>query len=116
MKNHLTKAAVEAVRLPEKGAPPIRVWDTEVPGFGVKITGTGARIYELKYRMGAAQRWFAIGRHGEISFQDARAKALKLRGLIADGKDPAQARDDSYAAGTVAAAIERFLAAAAKGR
>jgi integrase len=107
MKTRLTKTAVEAI---EPGAKDTYAWDDRVAGFGAKITPKGARIYVLKYRAGTAQRWLVLGRHGEITTEQARAKAIKLRGTIANGKDPARARDEHDEAPTVDALADRYLA------
>ena len=46
MRDKITKRTVEGI------APSLRdtvLWDTEIPGFGCKITPKGARIYVLQY-------------------------------------------------------------------
>jgi hypothetical protein len=46
MRNKITKRTVEAI------GPSLRdtvLWDTEIPGFGCKVTPKGARIYVLQY-------------------------------------------------------------------
>lgn len=44
MRKRITKRAVEAI---SPGARPELLWDTGLPGFGVKVTPRGARIYVL---------------------------------------------------------------------
>jgi hypothetical protein len=39
-------------------------WDTDVKGFGLRVTPSGERVYVLKYRIAGEQRWYTIGRHG----------------------------------------------------
>ena len=107
MKRKLTKTTVEAI---PPGSRDAYGWDTTVRGFGVKVTPRGARIYLLKYRAGGNQRWLTIGRHGEITAEEARTKATKLRAAIADGKDPARLRDDAATALTVDELADRYLA------
>src|ERR1700730_2866349 len=107
MKTRLTKTAVEAI---EPGAKDAYAWDDRVGGFGVKVTPRAARVYILKYRSAGAQRWLTIGRHGEITTEQARAKAVKLRGTIANGEDPARARDERDEVPTVDALADRYLA------
>jgi integrase len=106
MKTRLTKTVVEAT---EPGARDVYLWDDRIAGFGVKVTPKGARIYVLKYRAGRAQRWLVLGRHGEIATEQARAKAVKLRGAVAGGEDPARMRDDRAAEPTVDALADRYL-------
>jgi len=76
---------------------------------GVKITPKGARIYVVKYRFAGAQRWLTLGRHGEITAEQARTKAIRLRGAIAEGEDPARLRDERAAAPTVDELADRYL-------
>jgi integrase len=106
MKSKLTKTAVEAIK---PGLKDAYAWDDRVPGFGVKVTPRGARIYVIKYRSGGAQRWIVLGRHGEITAEQARAKAVRLRGAIANGEDPARVRDERAAEPTVDQLADRYL-------
>jgi integrase len=106
MKARLTKTAVEAL---ERGSRDIYAWDDRVAGFGVKVTPKGARIYVLKYRAGRLQRWMTLGRHGEMTAEQARAKAVMLRGAIAGGADPAHRRDEEAADPTVDNLADRYL-------
>ncbi len=62
MKAKLTKRAVEGV-LP--AANDVFLWDTELHGFGVKITPKGARVYIFQYWYGGRSRRYTLGRHGE---------------------------------------------------
>ncbi|HEX4193738.1 MAG TPA: Arm DNA-binding domain-containing protein, partial [Stellaceae bacterium] len=102
----LTKSSVEAI---EPADGDIYAWDEKVPGLGVKVTPKGARVYVFKYRARGAQRWMTLGRHGDITAEEARSKATKLRGVVADGKDPAAARDTRSAAPTVDELADRYL-------
>jgi integrase len=106
MRTRLNKTAVEAI---DPGDRDIYAWDDRTPGFGVKVTPRGARIYILKYRAGRAQRWLVLGRHGDVTTDEARIKATKLRGAIANGEDPAFARDERAAEPTVDELADRFL-------
>ena len=106
MKSKLTKTAVEAIK---PGLKDAYAWDDRVHGFGVKVTPRGARIYVIKYRSGGAQRWIVLGRHGEITAEQARAKAVRLRGAIANGEDPARVRDERAAEPTVDQFADRYL-------
>mgnify|MGYP000220374380 CR=1 FL=1 len=46
MKAKLTKRMIEAI---ESGQKDVLVWDSEIRGFGCKVTPAGARILLLQY-------------------------------------------------------------------
>jgi integrase len=106
MKTRLNKTTVEAI---EPGKKDVYGWDDRAAGFGVKVTPRGTRVYVLKYRVGRAQRWVVIGRHGDITADEARQRAIKLRGAIAGGADPARMRDEHAAEPTVDELADRYL-------
>jgi len=109
MKTRLTKRSVEAI---EPGARDVLVWDADIPGFGVKVTPSGARIYVLQYSRRDKTRRVTIGRHGDggLTAEQARGKAEKLRGLIRDGGDPAGERARERAIPTLAVLAEEYTA------
>jgi integrase len=73
------------------------LWDGDIPGFGLRVVGGGARVYVLKYRAGGRggrQRWLTIGRHGAPwTPASARDEVRRLLGVIASGGDPAATRE-----------------------
>jgi hypothetical protein len=115
----LTKLIVEKTA-PEQGRD-LFVWDSKVPGFGVRIYPTGKRMYVFQYRTrGGQQRRVAIGLHGPFTIEKARNAAADLYEGVRKGRDPveeqkAAARRDREAIENV---IEEFLARymAGKGR
>ena len=61
MRDKITKRTVEGI------APSLRdtvLWDTEIPGFGCKITPKGTRIYVLQHSQRGRDHRVTIGRHG----------------------------------------------------
>ena len=89
----LTKTKVEAFSIPEKGEK--LYWDSELSGFGVRITSKGKRSYIVQGRANGKERRITIGQHGQpISGSETLTpdKARKIAmGLIADfskGVDP----------------------------
>src|ERR1051326_2815169 len=91
-------------------------WDTELKGFGLKVTPKGRKIYVLKYRMGGRAtptRRYTIGEHGgDLPPDKARSKAERLRGKIRDGIDPmAEKKTAPRAAGgiTIDGLIDEYL-------
>ena len=85
----ITKRAVDAALPTEKQA---FLWDTEVKGFGLKISKAGKRTYIFQYRTGGREsvtQRFTIGEHGSPYTPDlARKEALRLAGLVRQGNDP----------------------------
>jgi hypothetical protein len=80
MRIKLTKRMVEAIAV---GEADVLVWDDTLRGFGVKVTPKGARVYVLQYSFGGRSRRVTIGRHGELTAEEARRKALGLRAAVA---------------------------------
>jgi len=98
----ITTRTVDALR------PGDMVWDTSLAGFGVRRQRRD-RIYVLKTRIGARQRWFTIGKHGTWTVDKARREARAILGEIDRGRDPATKRDADSKAPTMTKAVERFL-------
>ena len=44
----ITKRAIDAIVPPASGE--INLWDSEVPGFGLRVRYTGSRVYVVEYR------------------------------------------------------------------
>jgi integrase len=81
-----------SIRSVEALAPGEVLWDRAVRGFGVRRQQDAAS-YIVKYRAAGRQRFLTIGPHGSPwTPERARREAKRLLGLVADGKDPADAR------------------------
>jgi integrase len=85
----LTKSAIDVLPTPAKD---VVYWDSGCPGFGVKITPKGRRVFIVLYRAGGAGsrlRKYTIGPYGRVTLHQARAAALKIFAARTDGRDPA---------------------------
>ncbi len=122
MKIKLTKRSVEAI---EPGERDVYVWDSEIAGFGVKVTPRrettaprgprvtgGARVYLLQYSRRDRTRRVTIGRHGDggLTADQARREVEVLRGIIRNGGDPAAERARQRAIPTMRGLAERYMA------
>jgi len=106
-KMKLTKRVVEAVE-PEKRD--VIVWDTDLPGFGLKVTPAGKRVYFCYYRTRAGQqRRPTIGQHGVLTAEEARGIAKAMLAEVTQGEDPSQNRQEMRRAPTLAEFSERYL-------
>lgn len=110
MRAKITKSRVDQTRSFERD---VFVWDTELRGFGLKVTKTGRKVYLMQYRLGGRgnpTRRCTIGVHGSPWTPDAaRTEAKRLAGLIAAGEDPAEAKSLAKQAITVSALCNLYL-------
>ena len=89
----LTKRTVDAAK---PAAREYVLWDTDIKGFGLKVTPAGRKSYLLKYRTKAGiARKPAIGAHGTITAELARGIARDWAAEIAKGRDPSSDRRDA---------------------
>ena len=108
MKARLTKRTIEAIPVGDRD---VKVWDSEIAGYGVKVTPRGARVYVVKYRINGRQRWYTIGRHGAPwTPEKARREAIRVLGEVANDRDPASAKAEQKTASTVGALCTLYLA------
>jgi integrase len=109
MGERLTDRTVAKLATPATGN--VIHFDTEVGGFGVRITAAGARAFILCYRnRGGRQRRLTIGSFGEWTVGAARAEARELRRQIDQGGDPLGELKEHRAAPTVSDLCDRFIA------
>lgn len=88
VKIKISKSSVDAITPPQDSQPFDIFWDTDLPGFGVRVTKAGVKSYILQYRIHGRQRRFTIGRHGVVTAEKARKLAISLLGKITEGIDP----------------------------
>jgi integrase len=98
----ITKRAVDAAR--PTGAEYV-VWDDTLSGFGLKVTPAGAKVYFYRYRLArpgqAAQTSpskYTIGKHGNLTPEQARKRAKELAALVEAGVDPRKTELARFAA------------------
>lgn len=88
----ITKKSIDAV---EAGSSSQFLWDTDLKGFGAKITPSGSISYVLQFRMGGREtiaRRYTIGAHGSPwTPTTARSEAERLLLLVGQGIDPVEA-------------------------
>jgi integrase len=107
MNGRITQRTVTSLQPPASGN--VITWDSEVPGFGVRITSAGVTAYVLDYRIHGRKRRFTIGRHPELSATQARDEAIVLRSDIRDGHDPLDQRRQDREQPTVKGLADDYL-------
>ena len=102
----LTKRRVEGFEIRAKA---YFEWDSEIKGFGVRIMPSGTKTYQVQYRKGGRTRRASIGRHGNITADQARSRAKEIMGELSKGENPVEEIAQHRRAPTVAALCERFF-------
>lgn len=103
----LTKTVVDSAQ-PEKN--PYEIRDAAIPGFLLKVTPTGRKVFMVAYVANNGQRRKpAIGRFGEITVEQARAIAQDWLADVRKGKDPSAEKTAARRAATVKELFERFI-------
>ncbi|MBF0093370.1 MAG: site-specific integrase [Alphaproteobacteria bacterium] len=92
----LTDDVVRKLPAPGKGAT--IAYDADVPGFGARVTATGARAFVLNYMSAGRERRMTIGKFPTWSATAAREEARSLRRKVDGGIDPMAERETQDAA------------------
>lgn len=88
-RSRLSKTAIDAFPRP---SAELVYWDETLPGFGVKVTPKGRKVFVVLYRTGgrgSQLRKYTIGPYGRVTLHVARAEAQRVLAARADGRDPA---------------------------
>ncbi len=97
----LTKRAVDAFQGPNVKVPADRkkwkwLGDDEVPGFGLRVYGSGAKVFNLRYRTAEGRHRFQkIGDYGAMTVEQARDSARKAYVAIKEGADPQGLKEEA---------------------
>lgn len=91
----LTEALIAS--LPTDGRDRI-VSDPSQPGFGVRITAGGTKIFIARAKIGSQRRYVRVGQYPDTKLSDARKEAARVLQAIRDGRDPVVERAERLAA------------------
>jgi integrase len=107
LKMELNKGIIERAKLPVSGQS--FLWDDELTGFGVRLTPT-TRTYIVQARINGVTRRITLGRHGVLTVQQARKKALQELLSMLGGKDPVKEKKRAEAhAVTLKEVVEAYI-------
>jgi len=95
----LTKQSINSLPFPSKGNK--ITLDTDVPGFGIRVTAAGAKSFILRYRFENRDRQYTIGNFPTWTATAAREEARVLRREIDQGINPLAERIERREAPTV---------------
>ena len=91
----LTKSAIDALPIPKSD---VVYWDAGCPGFGVKVTPKGRKVFIVLYRTGGAGsklRKYTIGPYGRVTLHQGRVAAQKVFAAKLEGRDLAAEKRES---------------------
>src|SRR6516165_5392790 len=83
----LTKSSIDALPMPSSD---VVYWDSGCPGFGVKVTPKGRKVFIVLYRTagaGSKLRKYTIGPYGRVTLHQARIAAEKVFAAKLEGRD-----------------------------
>ena len=100
----LTKRVVDALSVEKDDAV---FWDRELAGFGVRVYATGRKVYVVQSRGPRGPKRVTLGKHGEMSCDEARKTAAGVIDRIKRGEEPEPRPPE--AAPTVAGLAGRFM-------
>lgn len=84
---NLTNKLVASVK-PPRDKKYIRLWDSNISGFGLRVTDKGVKSFFFEGRQGLSKKTkqVKIGRVGEMSVAEARTNAAELSRKFRSGE------------------------------
>ena len=106
----LTAKSAAGLKLPDGKRDHIE-FDSDVPGFGLRLREGGSRTWIFQYSLGTKQRRVAIGKATALTPDKAREVASKLHAETRLGLDPAarKAENKIKAANSLDDLVRRYL-------
>ena len=105
----ITKRTVDRLSVEDRDAV---FWDRDLPGFGVRVYPSGAKVFVVQCRGSGRSQRVTLGRYGLMTVEAARRKAALTIARIKNGEDPegqAKPSTESAAGKSVAEAAERYM-------
>ena len=103
----ISRRSVEALAVESGDAV---FWDRDLAGFGVRVYASGRKVYVVQMRGPAGgPRRVTVGRHGEVSPDEARREAAAVIDRIRRGEKPFP--EPEAPEPTVPDLAERYMAA-----
>lgn len=104
-KGKINKSTIDKL---EPRTKPYVMWDTQIPGFGCRVTPKGIKSYVMKYYLNGKQRWMVFGHTDICTPDEARKRAKKHKADIEDGDHPTKV--SSKVDPTVSDLVDRVIA------
>jgi integrase len=105
----LTQKTIGGIRLPAGKSEHV-VFDEDLPGFGLRIRGSGARSWVYQCKIGRRNRRVTIGSVSAVSPARARATANEMHAKARLGIDPGREKIESRTQASLSEALRTYLA------
>lgn len=105
---NFTKPVIDALPLPEQGKRAY-YYEPKTRGFCVGVTSAGVKTFYLYRKINGRPERIRIGKYPDMSIEQARNKAEKLNGEIAEGKNPQDAKRALRAEATFDELFEAYV-------
>ena len=109
-----TARGIAAIKPPRTGQ--VDYWDTTLPGFILRASYGGKKVWCLSYRHEGRKRRLTLGAYPALSLADARQLVGDALRDVAHGRDPAAEKKAKREAGTFGELAEEYLERYAKPR
>ncbi len=83
----INKRTVDGLRVEDKDTV---FWDRDLPGFGIRVYASGRKIYTVQSRGPNGIRRVSLGRHGDLTPNEARRQAVETIDRIKRGEGRAR--------------------------
>lgn len=104
----LTDPFVKSAKPAEKGKR-AEWWDSSLPAFGLRVTESGSKSWQVMYRHQGRLRRMGLGGYPVLGLADARKAAQAALRAASEGKDPAATKAEGTDAGTVKARFDEWM-------
>jgi integrase len=113
MPHSLIARAVERLK---PAARQYDVWDSSLPGFGLRVSVNGRKTWTVRYRIGRRLRRMTLGHFPPLTLADARKDARTALRSAEKGIDPAEAKIERRDADTFGELAAEYVERHAKRR
>ena len=101
----LSKRIIDRLAVDDKDAV---FWDRDLPGFGIRVYPSGAKVYVVQTRAFGRSKRVTVGRHGTLTADEARKEAARIITRIKAGESPVPVPEEPAAEPTVRDLAERY--------
>ena len=107
MKVRLSKRVIDAAEY--QGTGGCYLWDETIMGFGLRTYPSGRKSFVITYSARGRQRFYTLGRYGELTLHQAKTEALETLARARRGEDPSSERMAGRKAPTMADLGKRYV-------